>query len=159
MRPVPINALVLTGQLPGSRKFGNYHQRLLGSSSTSRCHSVLWSASGKLIGRRTLEQHPSPLGGSCSRSHRYDLVPTILSIPALFIGHSFGIIPAPGSFASSAFPVPPKKSSEASSKISCAPPKKQTLALGAASSRFRVPQLQGQKRRNKMYQNRVHLIG
>jgi len=32
----------------------------------------------------------------------------ILSVPALFVGHSFGIIPAPGSFASSAFPVPPK---------------------------------------------------
>jgi single-strand DNA-binding protein len=35
----------------------------------------------------------------------------------------------------------------------------QTLALGAASSRSEVPQLQGQKRRNKMYQNKVHLIG
>jgi single-strand DNA-binding protein len=35
----------------------------------------------------------------------------------------------------------------------------QTLALGAESSRSEVPQLQGQKRRNKMYQNRVHLIG
>ena len=81
------------------------------------------------------------------------------SIPALSNWHSFGIIPAPGSFASSAFPAPPNKSSETAPKISCVPPKKQTLALGAASSRFRVPQLQGQKRRNKMYQNRVHLIG
>jgi hypothetical protein len=44
-------------------------------------------------------------------------------------------------------------------KISCVPPKKQTLALGAVSARSEVPQLQGQKRRNKMYQNRVHLIG
>jgi single-strand DNA-binding protein len=35
----------------------------------------------------------------------------------------------------------------------------QTLALGAESARSEVPQLQGQKRRNKMYQNRVHLIG
>src|SRR4029077_14243976 len=49
------------------------------------------------------------------------------------------------SFASSAFPVPPNKSSETAPKISCAPPKKQPLALGAVSTRFRVPQLQGQK--------------
>jgi single-strand DNA-binding protein len=35
----------------------------------------------------------------------------------------------------------------------------QTLALGAVSARSEVPQLQGQKRRIKMYQNRVHLIG
>ena len=44
-------------------------------------------------------------------------------------------------------------------KISCVPPEMQTLALGAESARSEVPQLQGQKRRNKMYQNRVHLIG
>src|ERR1017187_4250264 len=44
-------------------------------------------------------------------------------------------------------------------KISCVPPEMQTLALGAESTRSEVPQLQGQKRRNKMYQNRVHLIG
>jgi len=43
---------------------------------------------------------------------------------------------------------PPKKSSETPSKISCVPPKKQPLALGAASTRFQVPQFQGQKRRN-----------
>jgi hypothetical protein len=48
---------------------------------------------------------------------------------------------------------------DSSYKISCAPPKMQTLALGAVPTRFSVPQLQGQKRRNKMYQNRVHLIG
>src|SRR5260370_17412924 len=35
----------------------------------------------------------------------------------------------------------------------------QPFALGAVSTRFGVPQLQGQKRRNSMYQNRVHLIG
>jgi hypothetical protein len=56
------------------------------------------------------------------------------SISSLSIGHSFGIIPAPYSLASSAFPVPPKK---------------QPLALGAVSTRFRVPQLQGQKQENK----------
>jgi hypothetical protein len=103
----------------------------------------------------------------------------IASIPALSIGHGFGIIPAPGSFVAgmqrahfafperrpgskqrtSAFPVPPNKSSETPSKISCVPPKKQPLALGAVSARSSVPQLQGQKRRKKMYQNRVHLIG
>jgi single stranded DNA-binding protein len=44
-------------------------------------------------------------------------------------------------------------------KISCVPPEMQTLALGAESARSEVPQLQGQKRRNTMYQNRVHLIG
>ena len=35
----------------------------------------------------------------------------------------------------------------------------QPLAWGAVSTRFRVPQLQGQKRRNNMYVNVVHLIG
>jgi hypothetical protein len=35
----------------------------------------------------------------------------------------------------------------------------QPLAWGAVSARFRVPQLQGQKRRNNMYVNVVHLIG
>src|SRR5580704_18605107 len=99
----------------------------------------------KLVARDALKQGHSPFCGSGSRANRYDLVQSILSIPALSIGHSFGIIPAPGSFASSAFPVPPNKSSETSSKISCVPPKKQPLALGAVSTRFRVPQLQGQK--------------
>src|SRR5712692_1155816 len=69
----------------------------------------------------------------------------IASVPTLFIGHCFGIIPAPGSFASSAFPVPPNKSPETPPEIVCVPPKKQPLALGAVSTRFRVPQLQGQK--------------
>jgi len=47
---------------------------------------------------------------------------------------------------------PPKKSSETPSKISCVPPKKQPLALGAASTRFQVPQFQGQKReKHPMY--------
>jgi hypothetical protein len=62
-------------------------------------------------------------------------------------------------FASATFPVPANKSSETAMKISCVPPEMQTLALGAESARSEVPQLQGQKRRNKMYQNRVHLIG
>ena len=61
---------------------------------------------------------------------------TFPPVPTVSIGHGFGIIPAPGSFASSAFPVPPNKSSEKPPKISRVPPKKQTLALGAASSRF-----------------------
>ena len=73
------------------------------------------------------------------------LFPCIVSVPALPIGHSFGIIPAPGSFASSAFPVPPKK---------------QPLALGAAASRFRVPQLKGQGTEEKiMHVNVVRSIG
>ena len=63
----------------------------------------------------------------------------------LSIGHGFGGIPAPCSFASSAFPFPPKNSSQTTSKTFCAPPEMQTLALGADPSRFRVPQLQGQK--------------
>jgi hypothetical protein len=67
----------------------------------------------------------------------------------LSIGHGFGGIPAPGSFASSAFPFPPKNSSRTASKSFRAPPEMQTLALGADPSRFRVPQLQGQKRRFK----------
>ena len=73
----------------------------------------------------------------------------IFFVSVLSIGHSFGTIPAPGSFASSAFEVPPNKSSETPSKISCVPPKKQPLALGAVSTRFRVPQLQGQKQEKK----------
>jgi single-stranded DNA-binding protein len=35
----------------------------------------------------------------------------------------------------------------------------QTLALGADPSRFRVPQLQGQRRTQQMYENRVELMG
>ena len=69
--------------------------------------ALLWTF-WKLVGRDALKQGHSPFCGSGSRANRYDLVQSILSIPALSIGHSFGIIPAPGSFASSAFPVPPK---------------------------------------------------
>jgi hypothetical protein len=65
------------------------------------------------------------------------------------IGHGFGGIPAPGNFGSSAFPFPPKNSSQTRSKTFCAPPEMQTLALAADPSRFRVPQLQGQKWRPK----------
>ena len=90
---------------------------------------------------------------------RCDVLASISSFPPLCIGHGFGIIPVPGSFAASAFPAPPNKSSESAPKISRVPPEKQPLALGAVSSRSRVPQLQGQKRRNKTYQNRVQLIG
>src|SRR5260370_1182252 len=36
------------------------------------------------------------------------------------------------------------------SQISCVPPKKQPLALGAESTRFRAPQLQGQRNRRKI---------
>jgi len=67
------------------------------------------------------------------------------------IGHGFGGIPAPGSFVSSAFPFPPKKSPGTAQEIFCAPPEMQTLALGADPSRFRVPQLRGQKGDSKMY--------
>ncbi len=100
--------------------------------------------------------------------YQRNLVWSIISVLSLSIGHSFGIIPAPGSpahgmqtphFAASAFPAPPNKSSERAPKISRVPPKKQPLALGAVSARSGVPQLQGQKRRNTIYQNRVHLIG
>src|SRR5487761_1378596 len=49
-----------------------------------------------------------------------------------FLGHGFGLIPAPGSFAASAFTVPPG--------MHWFPPIKQPLALGAAASRFQVPQ-------------------
>src|SRR5439155_1507575 len=77
--------------------------------------------------------------------HRTDPFRCIVSVSTLSIGHSFGIIPAPGSFASSAFPVSPNKSFETAPKISCVPPNKQPLSLGAVSTRFRVPQLQGQK--------------
>jgi len=49
-----------------------------------------------------------------------------------FLGHCFGLIPAPGSFAASAFTVPPG--------MHWFPPIKQPLALGAAASRFWVPQ-------------------
>src|ERR1700682_343065 len=82
------------------------------------------------------------------RHHHWNPFWYIASVPTLSIGHCFGIVPAPGSFASSAFPAPPKKSSETAPKISCVPPKKQPLALGAVSTRFRVPQLQGQKQEN-----------
>src|ERR1700704_3669568 len=82
-------------------------------------------------------------------SRQWNLFRYTDSVLALFTGHSFGIIPAPGSFASSAFPVPPNKSFETAPKISCIPPKKQPLTLGAVSTCFRVPQLQGQKQEKK----------
>jgi single-strand DNA-binding protein len=44
-------------------------------------------------------------------------------------------------------------------KFYCAPPEMQALDLGAAPTRFSVPQLQGQKMENQMFENRVHLIG
>ena len=62
---------------------------------------------------------------------------------AHFPGHASGQIPAPGTFEPSAFPPPPKKSSETPLKISCAPPEMQSLGLGAAASRFWVPQKNG----------------
>jgi hypothetical protein len=85
----------------------------------------------------------------------------ILRVPsALSIGHGFGGIPAPCSFGSSAFPFPPKKSPGTTQEIFRAPPEMQTLALGADPSRFRVPQLRGQKKETeKMYENRVELMG
>jgi hypothetical protein len=52
-----------------------------------------------------------------------------------FLGHGFGLIPAPGSFTASAFTVPPE--------MHWFPPIKQPLALGAAASRFWVPQENG----------------
>src|SRR5882672_9336046 len=73
------------------------------------------------------------------------LVLCIVPIPTLSIGHGFGGIPAPCDFVSSAFPFPPKKLREQQRSFCCAPPEMQTLALGADPSRFRVPQLQGQK--------------
>src|SRR5579885_973310 len=47
--------------------------------------------------------------------------------PVPFLGHGFGIIPAPGSFASSAFSVPPCRTFRV-------PPRMQPLALGAVST-------------------------
>ncbi len=54
---------------------------------------------------------PSPTAPipSC---HRWNPFRCIVSVPALSIGHCFGIIPASGSFASTAFAAPPNKSSE-----------------------------------------------
>jgi len=60
---------------------------------------------------------------------------------AHFPGHSFGPIPAPGSFAASAFPAPPKRHESPSHKAAVRP-----FALGAAASRFWVPQEMGQKK-------------
>ncbi len=53
-----------------------------------------------------------------------------------FLGHGFGLIPAPGSFAASAFTVPPEM-------MRWVPPIKQPLALGAEATRFCVPQENG----------------
>jgi hypothetical protein len=52
-------------------------------------------------------------------------------LPLIFLG-CFGPIPAPGSFTASAFPVPPLRR--------WVPPRMQPLALGAAATRFWVPQ-------------------
>jgi len=73
------------------------------------------------------------------------------SIPPLSIERSFGRIPAPCSFASSAFLAPPNKSFETATKIYHVPPKMQTLALGAVSTRFRVPQFQEVDTEQVMY--------
>ncbi len=51
-----------------------------------------------------------------------------------FLGHSFGIIPAPGVFASSAFPVPRQTLLKLQRTV-WVPPRMQPLALGAVSTR------------------------
>ena len=60
---------------------------------------------------------------------------------AHFLGHGFGLIPAPGSFAASAFPVPPEHR--------WVPPRMQPLALGAVALALGCPKKMGQKRRLK----------
>src|SRR5258708_2040667 len=86
------------------------------------------------------------------------LVLCLASVSTLSIGHCFGIIPAPGSFAASAFPVPPNKFSETPLKISCVPPQKQPLALGAASTRFPGAPITRAETEKDMHINVVHLI-
>src|SRR5260370_32313109 len=70
-----------------------------------------------------------------------------------FLGHGFGLIPAPGSFAASAFTVPPE--------MRWVPPIKQPLALGAEATRFCVPQENGAEKgdSNMSYLNSVTLVG
>src|SRR5260370_5326022 len=55
-----------------------------------------------------------------------------------FLGHGFGLIPAPGSFAASAFTVPPE--------MRWVPPIKQPLALEAEALAFGCPRKMGQKK-------------
>src|ERR1700731_3912266 len=60
---------------------------------------------------------------------------------AAFLGHGFGIIPAPGSFAASAFPVPPSKS--------LVPSQNAAARLGSSiHSALGCPKEMGQKKEN-----------
>jgi single-strand DNA-binding protein len=94
-----------------------------------------------------------------SPKKRVRLISFLALLSAPSIGHGFGGIPAPCNFGSSAFPFPPKNFSQTAAKTFCAPPEMQTLVLGADPSRFQVPQLQGQKETQQMYENRVELMG
>src|SRR5882724_8886917 len=114
---------------------------------TLRCHCV----PGPQSTSRCRKSERSVPRGLCLPfpKNRVQLISFFHPHSAPSIGHGFGGIPAPCSFGSSAFPSPPKNSSQTTSKTFCAPPEMQTLALGADPSRYRVPQLQGQKWRLK----------
>ena len=71
---------------------------------------------------------------------------------AHFLGHCFGLIPAPGSFVASAFPVPPSTPS--------GPSQNAAPRFGSRSPRFWVPQENGaEKGETQMYLNSVTIVG
>jgi len=69
--------------------------------------------------------------------------------------HCFGAIAAPGICEASALLSHPSGSG---SPVPV-PPEKQLLVLGAAPTRFRVPETNGQNKEKRMYLNRITLIG
>jgi single-strand DNA-binding protein len=78
---------------------------------------------------------------------------SIFHFASHFLGHGFGIIPAPGCFASSAFPVPPCESFGSLPECSRLPWEQYPL-------RPRVPQGNGAEMEKQiMYLNHVQLIG
>ena len=60
-----------------------------------------------------------------------------------FLGHGFGLIPAPGSFVASAFTVPHRKLPERTTTEFSGPSHKAAARFGSSSPRFYVPQENG----------------
>jgi hypothetical protein len=81
----------------------NQRPRCLRGEKLFNLHGLLSATSSH--NRSTIPQHSTPVFLSTCRTLRF-----VSLSAAPFLGHGFGIIPAPGSFAASAFSVPPCES-------------------------------------------------
>jgi single-strand DNA-binding protein len=76
----------------------------------------------------------------------------LISFFAHFLGHCFGLIPAPGTFAASAFPVPPLKPLGSLPECSLSVWEQKPSLLGTSRKR-------GKKGETQMYLNSVTVVG